>query len=141
MFCRTVLSELPLVLTPFVNCTIDERPETPAKLVPIAENKLSVIHFFLQLAGMTAKSLPFTIRVSLCPLTKIYRIYPTVWTSIAACAGELKQLKKSVARESISGVRTDKNRTAFAALETAIVHRSRCWRQRKVLAEARIAMG
>jgi hypothetical protein len=44
MPCRTVLGKVPLVLKPFTNCTIDESPETVAKELPIAENKLSLIH-------------------------------------------------------------------------------------------------
>ena len=46
MLRRQALGELPLALTPFVNCTIDESPKTVTKLIPIVENKLFLIHYF-----------------------------------------------------------------------------------------------
>jgi hypothetical protein len=35
VLCRTALGKLPLVLTPFPNFTIDQTPETVAKLILI----------------------------------------------------------------------------------------------------------
>jgi hypothetical protein len=46
MFCRTAFGKLPLVLTPFANFTVDESPEAVAKLIFIAQQKLSQIHCF-----------------------------------------------------------------------------------------------
>lgn len=53
MLCRTTLGKLPLALTPFTNFTIDEGPETVAKPILIAQQKLSPIHcFYLQVTQL-----------------------------------------------------------------------------------------
>ncbi len=47
MRCRTALGKLPLVLTSLANFSINESPETVAKLIFIAQLKLSAIHCFI----------------------------------------------------------------------------------------------
>jgi hypothetical protein len=97
MLCRTVLGKVPLVLKPFTNCTIDERPEPVAELIPIAENKLSPIHYFTSdLPGRYYYEKPSTCdsRIPVPNLQRIYRIYPNVWMPVTTRAGELRQLKK-----------------------------------------------
>jgi hypothetical protein len=47
MRCRAALGKLPLVLTTLANVAIDESPESVAKLIFIAQLKLSAIHCFI----------------------------------------------------------------------------------------------
>jgi len=96
VLCRPALGKLPFVLTPFVNFAIDQTPETVAKLVPIAQQKLSPIHCFISdsPAGSTANSSPLAIRVPYPKLAQIFRIYPGIWMSVSTGA-RLQQLKRT----------------------------------------------
>jgi hypothetical protein len=47
MLCRPALGKLPFVFAPFAGLTVDESPETGAKLIFIAQQKLSQIHCFI----------------------------------------------------------------------------------------------
>ena len=46
MLRRAALGKLPLVSTPFANLTINETPETIAKLMLVAQQKLPQVHCF-----------------------------------------------------------------------------------------------
>jgi len=50
MFCCAALVKSVLVLTPFVNLTIDESPEILSKLIVTAQQKVSPIHYFTSLS-------------------------------------------------------------------------------------------
>jgi hypothetical protein len=82
MPCHTALGKVPLVLKPFANCAIDESPETVVELIPIPENKLSLIHCLPPTcpAGITTKSFHLRFASPYAELAKIYRIQPDVWT-------------------------------------------------------------
>jgi hypothetical protein len=105
MPCHAALGEVPLVLKPFANRTIDKSPETVAELIPIAENKLSLIHCLPPACpvGVTTKSFHLRFGCSYAELAENLSHLPQ---RLDARQGEsnaiLNNSKRSAARESVS---------------------------------------
>ena len=62
MLCRAALGVLPLVLTPFANLTVGKSPETIARLILTAQQKLSPFHHLAPLSQEVG--FPLSIRAS-----------------------------------------------------------------------------